>query len=417
MNFFIALRKEINHRIALFGDQMIPFGIFGLISFPLYYGFWVYLSLQYYENALLRTMVTGLCVPLVLKKQWPKFLMPWQGCYWYLSLLLSLPFFFTFMLLKNHFSNVWLMSTTLVMVWLMLLVDWASFVVLLLLGILMAWIAYEFTQPYPFAISPYFNHDLPLSLGLACQYFGALAVVLIFARNKEQINRIKLGTLRAISASMAHELRTPLRTIACILHRLQQGNLTDKETSNCLSSAQAETRSAFNLIDMLLIKADLSHITQASFVPCSMHKVIEQALKRYPFKPGELACIKYIPGEDFMFLGHQDLMIHVLFNLLKNALYYIKKNRTVSGNICIQCQAGSKSHRLLFQDNGPGIPASILPHIFDQFFTQTAHGTGIGLYFCQQVITQFGGSITCHSSTHQSTVFQIDLPQTGNQTC
>jgi signal transduction histidine kinase len=70
---------------------------------------------------------------------------------------------------------------------------------------------------------------------------------------------------------------------------------------------------------------------------------------------------------------------------------------------------------LRFSDNGSGIPADILPRIFDPFYSTKSHGrgTGMGLTFCRRVADALGGTIVCESEPHVRTTFTLRLPEPG----
>ncbi len=406
------LRDVVANRTNTFGPQYFAFGVFGIVNYLLFYIVWRYISTESYENLTLRIIATVLCTLLILYKYWPRYLKPWLPLYWYITLLFCLPFFFTFLLLKNNLSNVWLMSTTVVMVWLMLLVDWLSFVVLLFLGVLLAWVSYRLTTHGPLVEANYY--------GLIAQYFGSIAVVLIFARNKEVLSIVKLNTIKSIGASMAHELRTPLSTISLNLSGIKKrlpllegkSAAIDGEQKELLNklcdNAELEARAAFNVIDMLLIKANATEISRDKFRQCSMTDCIDKALLRYPFDKDERSLLEW-RKVDFDFKGDELLMIHVLFNLFKNALYYIKA--AGKGRVEIWCETTDGNNVLYFKDTGAGVSARILPNIFNQFFSKTAHGTGVGLYFCDIVMRSFGGDITCRSVEREYTEFTMRFPK------
>jgi two-component system CAI-1 autoinducer sensor kinase/phosphatase CqsS len=196
---------KFNKRVQDYGPQYFLFGIFGVINYPTFYIIWSYYSLQQFENLTLRVAATVLSIPLLFVKFWPSRLKVFLPAYYYLTLTFCLPFFFTYLLLMNDFSDVWLMATTITIMWLMLLVDWVSFVILLVLGTVSAYLLYHFTKAEPFPEGDY--------LGLVLQYLGSLAVVLIFAGNKERILKTKFQTAKTMAAAIAHEVRTPLRSI------------------------------------------------------------------------------------------------------------------------------------------------------------------------------------------------------------
>ncbi|HVV67948.1 MAG TPA: ATP-binding protein, partial [Gammaproteobacteria bacterium] len=108
------------------------------------------------------------------------------------------------------------------------------------------------------------------------------------------------------------------------------------------------------------------------------------------------------------------LLIHVLFNLFKNAIYFIRK--AGKGNIHIWLEHHPRHNQIHFKDTGAGIKSENLPKIFDPFFTvDTNKGTGIGLAFCAMTLKSFGGSITCQSEWQEYTEFILTFPRKPTQ--
>lgn len=175
-------------------------------------------------------------------------------------------------------------------------------------------------------------------------------------------------------------------------------------------SIEAETKAAFAIIDMLFVKSGMMNLDLTQIEKCSISACIAEALQRYPFAPDEREKVIWSPenSSDFEFSGKKILMIHVIFNLLKNALYYLKV--ASKGEITIWSEPGAEYNMLHFKDTGTGIAPEILPHIFERFFSHTLHGTGIGLAFCKMVMQNFGGDISCKSVVGEFTEFNLKFP-------
>ena len=423
------LAKKINGHISVkvedFGAQYVIFGIFGLLNYPLYYIIWKFFSSQSYESLPLRIVATLLCLFLVLNKYWPKKLQPWLPTYWYITLLFCLPFFFCFMLLKNHAVDVWLMSTTIVLVLLMLLVDWLSFIILLTLGVFLAWLSYHFTSAIPFK-----NDNF---VGLMSQYLGSLAVVLLFARNKEKSGKERLNAMSSVATSIAHELRTPLATLNIGAKNIKKyfpyfshaylmasdANLpvetikksTFKLIEKTYSDMELETEAAALFIDMLLMNVS----PQFSVDSCktfSIAKCVTETLSRYPFSEEDRELIHWSENHDFIVKGEYLLITHILFNLLRNALFHIAKAN--KGEVYIWFESNNEN-KLCFKDTGTGIVKEIIGRIFDRFYTKTPHGTGIGLTFCRAAMESLGGEILCESIENEYTLFTLKFPKINSK--
>lgn len=419
--FAKKLNRYISVKVEDFGAQYEIFGIFGLLNYPLYYIVWRFFSFQSYENLSLRVVATLLCLFLTINKYWPKKLQIWLPSYWYVTLLFCLPFFFSFMLLKNHALDIWLMSTTLVLVLLMLLVDWLSFIVLLTVGVSLAWSSYYFTSVIPFK-----NNNF---IALTSQYLGSLAVVLLFARNKEKTEKERLNAMTSVATSVAHELRTPLATLNIGAKNIKKyfpyfsqaylmatqaklpieavNESTFKLIEKTSSDMELETNAAALFIDMLLMNVS----SQTSMDTCKTFSIthcITETLSRYPFAEEERGLIHWKKDSDFMVKGEYLLITHILFNLLRNALFHIAKAN--KGNIFIWLET-NKENKLFFKDTGTGIVKEWLGRIFDRFYTKTPHGAGIGLTFCKAAMQYLGGEILCESMENEYTLFTLKFPK------
>lgn len=104
-------------------------------------------------------------------------------------------------------------------------------------------------------------------------------------------------------------------------------------------------------------------------------------------------------------------MKRVLDNLLENSVKYGQANPLI---ICVELQRIDKKERITIADNGRGVEEDKLPHIFEQFYrgdesrNSKNEGSGLGLYVCQYIVQQHGGSITAEN--REGLRIQIQLP-------
>lgn len=243
----------------------------------------------------------------------------------------------------------------------------------------------------------------------------------------------KVELMKILAGSIAHELRTPLGALSSyaqgislhlpklleITRIAREANLElpfiNKQQLETLSqlaeSIKTEVQAGFHFIDMLLknIQQDLRGyaMQQISLMDC-----IHKALDRYPFQLNQEHIVHIDIQKDIIFTGNTDLMIHVLFNLLKNALFYVGSEKNAKIDIIIP---NGDENILIFRDNGVGIKPEDLPHIFEKFYSKSRHGTGVGLAFCRMVIENFSGKITCQSELGCYTEFIITFPKSQGE--
>ncbi len=250
------------------------------------------------------------------------------------------------------------------------------------------------------------------------------------AKEKTKIEEEKFKMMQSIGASIAHELRTPLRSIisgvsgiekylptlldaydlakrsglAVQVIKPQQLELLNK----VLSNLKIEGGSANTIIDIFLMKIKES-IVVAEIKDLSIAECLDEALHRYGFQEVERKLINCDITKDFKFKGDRLLVVHILFNLFKNALYYIASAR--KGQIYIYFSNEQDGNKLHFKDTGKGIEKEMLPYVFNRFYSKTEGGVGIGLYFCKMAMEWMKGSITCESEAGEYTEFTLYFPK------
>lgn len=395
----------------------------GLVTFPTYYVVWTYLFPQPYESFWLRALGCAACVATLLRDWWPEFLKRYYYPISYILMMGALPVFFTYMTLMNGANTPWLMSTMAALLFVVLVYDIVNVFVVTVAGSIIGILAFYFTagiQPLPI------NYILCFPILM----FAVIAVVFL-AYSERLIADEQYSAAKQLASNIAHEMRTPLlgirldcERVAADLTLLQEkllqrpsGEFGDQERRmlefmlKALKRIDTHASSGNHVINMLL--ANVSHhqiVKYDSGVYC-VHRTIETALDRYPFRGTERSQIKLSHSEPLYFRGSDTLLIHVFFNLLKNSLKAIEQ-RGEGGIEIVVSRIGERT-RIEFHDTGTGIPASLLPFIFIPFVTggNSMHGTGIGLAFSKLVVESFGGTMTCTSWEGVGTTFVITLPQ------
>ncbi|WP_164503851.1 sensor histidine kinase [Rickettsiales endosymbiont of Stachyamoeba lipophora] len=327
------------------------------------------------------------------------------------------------MTLVNKISAVWLMNSVAAMFFMLLILDILSFIIALLvgsgLGVMLFKSYYDFINLGAITLKD-----------IIATFFAVIVIGIIFSYKKEQVHQQKLDSLRALGGTIAHEMRTPLGAISATIFNLKtkvpelinsyklakEGGIKvpeirERELENIKAAPEhigKINKSALLTIDMLLAK--INDNTQAGqLVTCSMQNIINKVLEEYPLKEQEKVLINLDNIHNFEFLGNEYMIMHVLFNLLKNALFYI--HEMGKGSITIRIELGEKDNILYFRDTAKGIPKNILPNIFEKFFTRSKYGTGLGLAFCKMVMESIGGSIKCDSQEGIFTEFSIKFPK------
>ena len=265
-------------------------------------------------------------------------------------------------------------------------------------------------------------------------YLTAVLVGSLTNRNVAMVQREKLRAASAIGANLAHELRTPLASISALSKGagnllpiltdayekakeagIEVGKLRKNQVeilSNTLGTIRNEVEYSNTIIDMLLVNTADKSLSDVEMDVFSVREAAEEAVRRYPFNnQRERDLIRVEIAEDFELKAPRLLVIHILFNLMKNALYFVQQAR--KGSISIRAEQDAGYWRIMVHDTGSGIPASVKPHIFERFYTttNTGQGAGIGLSFCKLVMESIGGSIRCDSEEGEFATFTLEFPK------
>ncbi|MBA2656671.1 MAG: HAMP domain-containing histidine kinase [Tatlockia sp.] len=402
--------------------QLVAVGAIVFLGFPLLYLIWTEWLPQPFEAFSLRIVGSLLGLGLMLAPHWSTTCRPYLPWYWFFTILYTLSFFFAFSFLMNNANVISAMSLLSSVFLLILLVDFLSLVILISLGWGLALACY-----YLFSPSLYFGAE---HVEIMIVIFSVIIVGSTFNYKTALYQQQRLAGMAAAAGMIAHELRTPLlgiksgaKALALYSPQLFQAFYLAKE-QGLLPGSIRETRIqqleevsdriiseidyATTIIDMLLVKAGRENSLQDCVLePCSMDDCLAAAMARYPFKSKEERCLVIWEG-DFMFKGSKLLMQHVLFNLLKNALYVIAQAQ--KGTITIWTEKSEKFNMLNFKDSAIGMSPKQLSRVFNHFYTTTFMGTGIGLSFCKLVMNRFGGDIRCEAKEGVYTQFMMSFP-------
>lgn len=226
----------------------------------------------------------------------------------------------------------------------------------------------------------------------------------------------KVRQSQALANSIAHEMRNPLAQVQFEFESLNQKLLSPIDSTALLQhvdKGKQAIKRGRQLIDIILREVNSSSLDQEPSEATFIHGAINSAINQYGFdNDNELNRIVLNLDEDFIAKINDTLFNFVLFNLLRNSIYYF--DSYPSSQIEIRTERGQYENYVLFRDTGPGIPAELLTRIFDDFFSHNkSGGSGLGLGYCQRVMASFGGSISCRSEVGRFTEFKLTFPATN----
>ncbi len=222
---------------------------------------------------------------------------------------------------------------------------------------------------------------------------------------------------RALTADIAHELRTPLAVQLAHLEALEDGiyDLTSENLIPIEEQNHLLTRLVEDLRTLALADAGQLHLEK---IPTDMTALIQRVAIRFEPQAGERSVrILLSLDETVPHIAVDPQRIEqIMHNLFQNALRY----SPTGGGISVQLTAiNGPKLQIIVRDNGPGIPAEALPYIFDRFYradksrARSEGGTGLGLSIARKIAQAHGGDLTAQNYPQGGAQFSLELPLTG----
>jgi two-component system, OmpR family, sensor histidine kinase KdpD len=239
----------------------------------------------------------------------------------------------------------------------------------------------------------------------------SLAEDVIQAQRHAETERLR----SALLTSLSHDLRTPLAAILGAATGLETygAGLAPEERADLLRTIreEAERLGQFvaNLLDMTRLEAGA---VTARREPVDLDEAVGSALRRAGRTLAAHRVTTDLPANLPLLDLDPVLFEQVLVNLLDNAANFAPEGTT----IVISARAEGEAVELSVEDEGPGIPAGIMPRIFEKFVRaegadRRRAGTGLGLAICHGFLTSMGASIrAANRSDRSGAVFTLTLP-------
>lgn len=220
---------------------------------------------------------------------------------------------------------------------------------------------------------------------------------------------------RRFSADVSHELRTPLTILRGELEHVMQLRSAGPDVVNSVGSALEEIERLAKIVENLLA---ISHIDSGGagieFTQFDLHatavNTAEQMRLLAEEKTISLRCDS--TGPVYVF-GDKARIKQVLVNLLDNAIKYTRDG----GHVTISVAAQPDGAVLTVSDDGIGIPADSLPHVFERFYraerarSRGSAGAGLGLPIVEAICRAHGGTASITSTEGRGTTVEVRLPR------
>jgi PAS domain S-box-containing protein len=265
----------------------------------------------------------------------------------------------------------------------------------------------------------YDEHDLTMATLLGRRAGLAVENARLYTdthRALEEVTTIS-RTKDEFLATLSHELRTPLNAIVGWVHLLMSGNLSAEQSQKAIATIARNAKLQAQLIgDMVDVSRIVSGKVRLDVRPIDPVAVIQSALDTVaPAAAARNIRVEAVLNPDAgPISGDAERLQQVVWNLLSNAIKFTPKG----GHVQVRLEAVNSHVEIIVEDNGPGIPADFLPHVFERFrqadssSTRSHKGLGLGLAIVRHLVELHGGSVRAQNRSGQTgAVFTVALPR------
>jgi signal transduction histidine kinase len=372
--------------------RMQAFGLWVVLSSPVYGLLWTQVWPQAYESWTLRMVCVAVALPVLLLPRVPSRLEHAITAYWLTAVTLCLPGFFAWMWAQNDGNAVWSLSFAIALLLPLLMFNRSAAVAVTCLG-----------SAIGLGLSVLVGHA---GMGVGA-FFSTLAVLAPMALSvyamrllSERDRKARMRTAQTVGAHFDHELRTPLQAIrmsAELLGMTPPGGAHsdhDETARQVVPLLLREVDWAVQTLEMVRANAD-PEIPGASPSLCSARSVIEATLGRLAWR-SDLArswlTVDGLEDADFQIRGNTQQWSAVMINLVRNAGQAVASaQRGDDGRIRVTLHRGHRNNRIVVEDNGTGIDKETFAHLFEAFACNGEGGSDSGCTFAGRSFARVAG--------------------------
>ncbi len=226
----------------------------------------------------------------------------------------------------------------------------------------------------------------------------------------------ELGTIETLRsdfiANVSHEFKTPLNAIEGYATLLQDRNLSEDEEQEYVDKILFNTNRLSDLAGNILLLSKVENQTIPGEIKrYKLDEQIRQTLVLLEPKWSEKNIDLDIELDEISISNCEGLLAHVWLNIIGNAIKFSRD----SGQVAVRLTKGKDGISLIVRDNGIGMSADTMQHIFEKFYqgdsSRKSEGNGIGLALVKKILDLCGGHISVTSAEGEGSTFKVLLPE------
>ncbi|RLB61565.1 MAG: hypothetical protein DRH08_13745, partial [Deltaproteobacteria bacterium] len=227
------------------------------------------------------------------------------------------------------------------------------------------------------------------------------------AAQEELVQKGRLAVLGQLTATVSHEIRNPLGTVANALYLLKDslGGEEHAHLARPLLLAERNVERCDSIISDLL---DFSRQRKTLLEPLDLDAWLTELLNELSF-PDEVKC-RWILASQATILADSERLRRAMVNVITNALQSLNETQNPDKTLEIRTRLNDGRCEIQVHDNGPGMSEEIMARIFEPMFSTKNFGVGLGVPIIQNILKGHGGGVKYHSEAGKGTTVSMWLP-------
>jgi two-component system sensor histidine kinase AtoS len=227
----------------------------------------------------------------------------------------------------------------------------------------------------------------------------------------------RLAAYKRLASALAAELKAPLAALTAEIDHLSTARRPGPDDDDGEPALSRLQEAAGRLSAIARHLREFGSPAHGAFTPLDLNEVVEKALLLVETQIGEagIDLVRDLAPGLPPAQGDAHELEHVALSLIANACEAMQSEPHVR-RLTLQTRAEQGQVILSVRDTGTGIPAELLPHVFDPLFTTKPPGSGLGLglAYSREVVTRHGGTLEVRSQVGHGAAFTLALPALRN---
>ncbi len=217
---------------------------------------------------------------------------------------------------------------------------------------------------------------------------------------------------RRFVSDASHELKTPLASIRLLTDSILQSDMEQETTREFVEDIGEAADRLIRISEDLLALNRLDAGQKRRVEPVELAAIIQKTCHLLQPLAQAAHVTLHTQLEASTILAHEGELLHIMSNLMENAIKY----NLPGGDVFIRTSCQEDRAVITVEDTGLGVPEEDLPHIFDRFYrvdkarAREAGGTGLGLAIVQETVHVHGGQVTARLREGGGLIMTVSFP-------